>query len=258
MILLRNKNDKNGTDEAIQDYATGGGYYRSNTLEFNTRMWPLKGWTKPDGVNVLAPSRDTAFARKFTYTSASGPYAAKIGSDKDGWTVVKNQGGVGYDPETDLMTAPGTPGYKNDAIKVTLKDHDPALPNPSEKEYTTGEISISEIMYDTGPRENLTQWVELYNNSMTEAVNLKGWQLEIRNHDDGAEVYVRTNFVFKEAIILPNQTLLLVSDQDANNVPRGLVYNLYQHHRQQLGLTQTSECPLKPNRFLLETYRRGG
>ena len=76
-------------------------------------------------------------------------------------------------------------------------------------------VSISEIMYDAGPRWNLIQWIELYNSSMTQAVNLKDWVLEIHNSfdpdDDGTRAYVDSSFVFKDVVIKPNQTILLVS-----------------------------------------------
>lgn len=252
LILLRDRNDKNGTDEAIQDYATGGGYYEGDSLEFNTGMWPLKGWLKTDGVNVLAKSRGKAFARELTYTSGKGPYLVKTGFDKEGWVEVGAQSGLGYAPGTDLRVAPGTPGYRNDALKVTVNDHNPNPPNPSEKEYTIGEISISEIMYHAGPRWNLIQWIELYNSSMTEAVNLKGWELEIRNHEDGVEAYVDSTFTFKDAVILPNQTLLLVSGTAANDVPGRRVYNLYKQHRDELGLLNRRSVLLSPIGFYLK------
>ena len=71
---------------------------------------------------------------------------------------------------------------------------------------------------------------------MTEAANLEGWHLEIRNKEDVAS-YVDSIFQFESgAIILPNQTLLLVSGSATNNVARNRVYNLYQRHRTELGL----------------------
>ena len=52
----------------------------------------------------------------------------------------------------DLAVAPGTPGYANNAVKG--KDADLS---------GTATVTISEIMYDAGPRWNLIQWIELYN-----------------------------------------------------------------------------------------------
>ena len=57
-----------------------------------------------------------------------------------------------------------------------------------------GSITISEVMYDAGPRWNLVQWIELYNSSMTETINLDGWTLEIRNKED-VESYVDSSLL---------------------------------------------------------------
>ena len=86
------------------------------------------------------------------------------------------------------------------------------------------------------PRWNLVQWIELYNSSMTQAVNLDGWTLEIRNKED-VQSYVDSSFKFKDGLtILPNQTVLIVSGTATNRVARNRVYNLYEKHRLQLGL----------------------
>ena len=53
----------------------------------------------------------------------------------------------------------GTPGYQNGAVKEKVAD------------LSDAEITISEIMVDVGEsRQNLAQWIELYNSSMTQAV----------------------------------------------------------------------------------------
>ena len=86
-------------------------------------------------------------------------------------------------------------------------------------------------MYDAGPRWNLIQWIEIYNSSADQAVNLNGWMLEIRNKEDVAS-YVDSILTFEGgSIILPNQTLLLISGTATNNVPGNRVYNLYEKHR---------------------------
>ena len=38
-------------------------------------------------------------------------------------------------------------------------------------------------MYATGHRANTPQWIELYNTSKTEGINLDGWRVVIINHD---------------------------------------------------------------------------
>ena len=134
--------------------------------------------------------------------------------------------GIGYDPGTDLSTSPGTPGYENNALKTRVDDNNfrtPAIGN----EYDEGELSISEIMLDTGPHGNKAQWIEIYNSSLTQAVDLDGWTLEIHNLADGVNLYATGSFNFSKAVILPNQTLLLVSRNALNNVMKNRVYDLY-------------------------------
>ena len=66
-------------------------------------------------------------------------------------------------------------------------------------------------MYDRGDRNNLPQWIELYNSSDTHAVNLDGWKLKIENADD---VDVRRTVTIANlggTIIPPNQTVLIVA-----------------------------------------------
>ena len=108
------------------------------------------------------------------------------------------------------QNAPGTPGYANDALSNFVVD-DKGNTDATDNRMFDGSITISEVMFDGGPRWNLVQWIELYNSSMTTAVNLKGWTLEIRNRND-VQSYVDESFEFEDATILPNQTLLLVSD----------------------------------------------
>ena len=86
---------------------------------------------------------------------------------------------------------------------------------------------------------------------MTQVVNINGWELEIRNATDDVESYVDSSFVFNNATILPNQTLLIVSGTGTNDVPLNRVYNLYEHHRRDLGLTNRASVLLSPDGFYL-------
>ena len=70
----------------------------------------------------------------------------------------------------------GTPGYDNGAVKGKIA------------ELSAASITISEIMVDPGEgRQNLAQWIELYNSSMTQAVTLGGWKLAIENANSDVE-----------------------------------------------------------------------
>lgn len=247
LLLLRSESDKNGEDEAIADYA-GNGFFSDPGSELNTEFWPRKGQRRPSdvadfGQNTFA-SRDSSWSR-IRYTVDSGHH-------KDAWQKTGSQGGIGYAPGADRSIAPGTPGYENDALR-TNDPNDNTFGGP----LTTGDISISEIMYDPGHRWTPAQWIELYNSSMTQAVNLKGWKLEIRNMRDDQELWVNGSFLFTDAIILPNQTLLLVSDKDQNNVVSNRVYNLYSQHRHDLQLDRKRNTLLNPNGFYLRLTDKG-
>ena len=163
------------------------------------------------------------------------------------WESVGAKGGIGYDSGVDLAAAPGTPGYANTALSNLYFD-DKGNSLATDDYAFSGTVTISEVMYDAGPRWNLIQWIELYNSSMTEAVNLNGWELEIRNKED-VQSYVDSSFAFGEATILPNQTLLLVSGAAANDVASNRVYNLYQNHRRELGLLARDSTLLSRSGF---------
>ena len=239
LLLLRSQKNQNGNDAAIEDYA-GNGFF-SDGLE--TQFWPRIAQPTPRniadfGENSFA-SRHRAWART--------RYQRDDGHHKDAWRVVETQGGIGYAPGADLEFAPGTPGYENTALKTQVKNTISPLPNA---EYSDGDITISEIMYDPGPKNNGLQWIELYNSSMTQAVSLKGWELEIRNLDDPERQYVNGRFAFKEAVILPNATLLLVPKRAGTNVAINRIYDLYRNHRWELALVLASRL-LNPNGFHL-------
>ncbi len=257
LILLRTRNhaDDVGKPTNIKDYAGNGFFKRMEDRKFNTDVWPFVAWAKPGdvddndfgGMNTFA-SRSMSFGRDVMINS-QGMYGAKSRENrvhKDDW---KSFGfmGAGYDrgkdKDIDTTSSPGTPGYPNMAVNEV-----------SNGDYTfDGKVTISEVMYDAGPRWNLMQWIELYNSSMTETVNLAGWELEIRNKATDQETYVDTEFTFDaETYIPPNQTLLLVSSSGANDVPPNYVYNLLEKHRSDLGLTTSGRRLLSAESFYLE------
>ena len=176
-------------------------------------------------------------------------YEEDDGHHKDAWEIVEAQGGIGYAAGADLEYAPGTPGYENTALKTQMKNRISPAPDA---EYDDGDLSISEIMYDPGPNRNQVQWIELYNSSETQAINLKGWEMEIHNFEDEDGTYIAGGFEFDDAIILPNQTLLLVSENAATNVPSNRVYDLYRKHRRELELTRWPHLLLSPTAFYLK------
>ena len=233
--------------EKIMDFA-GTHRIAVGTSEYNTVFWPFRGW---DGLGAATGKDGEAIPNDAAKSHARKRYQANDGHHKDAWDQVGHKGGIGYDPGADLTISPGTPGYPNTALLSQLVD-DKNNADATDDVIYSGEISISEVMYDAGPRWNLIQWIELYNSSMTEAINVAGWELEIRNATDEVESYVDSGFVFNDAYILPNQTLLIVSGTGTNDVADNRVYNLYQHHRRELGLTNRRSVLLSPGGFYLK------
>ena len=247
VLLLRSESEKNGQDEAIEDYA-GNGFFVHNTDDFSTEFWPRRGQPHPT---------DIADFGNFSSFGSVGSawvrvrYNTGTGHHKDAWERIGTQGGIGYVPRADRSVSPGTPGYENDALRTRIDDRDFRTPITS-REYNTGEITISEIMSDRGSRQNKAQWIELYNSSLTQAVNLEGWELEIRNLKGDAFSYVNGRLILNAAVILPNQTLLLVSKNAPNNVPANRIYNLYNQHRDQFRQSNRPVLLLNPAGFSLK------
>ena len=129
------------------------------------------------------------------------------------------------------LEAPGTPGYVNTR---------PGTQADYMTRDATAEVTISEIMYDAGRAWDLVQWIELYNSSMTESIDISGWTLDIRNAADDEEPqrsFVDDEFEFDDGTIIPpNRTLLVVSATGATNVPANRVYDLFARHGNDLGL----------------------
>ncbi len=117
-------------------------------------------------------------------------------------------------------------------------DSDPVQPQSGEtptvgsKISTTGLISFSELMVasESGD-DSLAQWIELYNNSDTEAINLKDWQLEIEARDDNG-AHRHAIIPLEDLHILPNQTRLIVTGAGRNSedLSDNRVYNFFDHH----------------------------
>ena len=258
LLLLRNGNDKVGTHEKLVDYAGNGFFKRVEANKFNTDVWPFIGWTVPGDQDAADFGGDDSFAShnmsfgRGVELNDKGMWRPKSRVDnrthKDDWQSFGFVGS-GYDRDADPERSPGTPGYENRAVTVVYDDREG---ESGKSAYAFGgSVTISEVMYDAGPRWNLIQWIELYNSSATETVNLSGWTLEIRNKED-VESYVDSSFKFIDHTkLLPNQTLLLVSGTGANDVDPNRVYNLYQHHRRELGLTARDSRLLSRTGFYL-------
>lgn len=133
------------------------------------------------------------------------------------WALSGYQSGLGYRPKASAETSLGTPGYTNARIV---------------SEIPTRQISVSELMFTSqGGIFSLPQWIELYNNSNTEVVNIEGWKLAVETRD--ATGHHRYLVIVLEALeVLPNQTVLLVTGvrRDSGHFPTSRIYNLYRRH----------------------------
>ena len=212
LLLLRSVTDKNGTAEALEDVA--GNYFRETGDFFfgdeGTQVWPLQDTARPSPADA-APL-------------AVGEVWARVSTDKRGylaaaWGQRGYQAGLGYERGADAETSLGTPGYANTAVTG---------------EAPSGRVSISELMFaKKSGRRTVPQWIELYNNSMTEAVKLEGWQLEVEYlHAENARRHRFDSVSLTPLTVLPNQTVLLVTwrGETSGHFPEGRVYNLYFEH----------------------------
>ena len=141
-----------------------------------------------------------------------------VGYAVEAWDASGYQAGIGYQPAAPKDTSPGTPGYHNDALV---------------NESSTGQISISEVMFTNaiGDR-SVQQWIELYNRSATEGVDLTGWDITIEARHGQRHKHVV--FELRDLHVLPRQTVLLVSGLGASrrskNILDGRVYSVFLQH----------------------------
>ena len=206
-LILRNRNDRLKSHEGIVD-AIG---YSDNLADpaIHTKLWPLRVINDPDNRNSIAV--ETVHYRQHKIASDANTH----GDDKDEHQALRDAGytGIGYKRHAQRI-APhgGTPGYEE--IRKNLVADIAA----------TGVLTISEIMYDQGDGR-FPQWIEIYNSSATQAVNLHseaGWRLIIENFDDG-EIPIETlsgtlNFKNSEVqTVLPQQTVMVASTRARNS-----------------------------------------
>ena len=245
LLILRNAKEKLGLDEAFIDVAGGGGsdtdaFVRDETGDYDTYVWPLQVLEAPGDATEDALSSGKVWQRA---------KADIIGYHQAAWAEAAFTG-IGYDRKVTRSAATaGTPGYPNGAAKT-------AASTPK------GAVTISEIMFDSD-RGKLPQWIELYNKSKTEALNLDRWQLEIQNRNSedliGRPIVTLT---LKEKVIQPNQTLLIVAGDarasSADVFPADRVYNLLELHEKNLRIKTPRDTFLSGEGFYLKLSDRNG
>ena len=243
LLILRNTKEKLGMNAAFVDVAGGGGsdtdaFVREQTGDYDTHVWPLQVLQAPGGETEDALGSGKVWQRA---------KADIVGYHKDAWAEAAFTG-IGYDRQVSESAATsGTPGYPNGAAKETA-----ATPK--------GSITLSEIMFDSGGG-TLPQWIELYNASKTEVLNLNRWKLEIQNADsedlDGRPIVTLT---LQEKLIQPNQTLLIVAgDARASSamvLPADRLYNLFDLHEKNLRIKTPRDTFLSAEGFYLKLTDR--
>ena len=235
-LILRNAHDKLKASSHFVD-VIGGQVYKD--VAKATSLWPLIAAGAPHGDVIDGQGRDLKEGYVYIRKNAGALgaiYEHHLG--RAGYT------GVGYDRAALKSDANGgTPGYDNGAVKDKIKDGATVV-------LTDGAITISEIMLDTGPGiRSLPQWIELYNSSMTQAVNLNGWKLTIENDatDTAITTRVDATITLKSMTISPNQTVMIVTtsgrNSDPDHFPRTRVVNLWtdKDHRTALGMQSRTE-----------------
>ena len=243
LLILRKAKEKLGLNEAFVDVAGGGGsgtdaFVREQEGDYDTYVWPLQVLEAPGSATEDSLSSGKVWLRA---------KADIVGYHRDAWAEAAFTG-VGYDRKVSKSAeTAGTPGYPNGAVKTEA-------PTPR------GAITISEVMLDSAGG-TLPQWVELYNASKTDALNLNRWELEIQNVDS-EELVGRpiVRLTLQEKIIQPNQTLLIVTGNarasSADVYPEDRVYNLLELHDKNLRIKKPSDTFLSAKGFYLRLTDR--
>ena len=259
-LLVLRRGGQTNYHENFEDFA-GNGFFEYAAQA--TELYPLRGWQLPrlDRIDDMFEGMlmgNMSYGR--TFDPVDDPATRNVARSRaerlhqDDWQSFGAQGGIGYDPE---VMGIGTPGYANWVPNQVIDDRRDS--DADDDRNFDGTVTFSEIMYDGGDRDNLAQWIELYNSSTTHGINIGGWELEIRNKNlhPGDDQYVDHVLELDAMTIPPNRTLLLVS-RPVNNRNRSLdsdddrLYDLYQAHAAELGLNLLNSRLLSPHGFYLE------
>lgn len=237
LLILRSENNKRATHEAIIDVA--GNYFEDKDADtYRTKVWPLHG--------TLAPRTSDKEEDLDAGTVWRRANPNRVGYRKEAWAEAAYTG-LGYDRiAEDSRANGGTPGYHNDAIK-----------NKTTEFANDVYVTISEIMF-VSDEGKLPQWIELYNSSETQAVNLENWRLEIENYNsEDLGRRVNATLVLGKKTLYPNQTLLIVSRRgqvsDDEYFLDARIYNLWATgaHRKALDMTNRRDTVLSEVGFAL-------
>ena len=226
-----------------------------------TNLWPLTLFGHPN------KSRNKIEVDTVHYRRHAGADPDQGDNNKAEQIALNNAGytGVGYKRHAQKTSVHGgTPGYED--IRRNLVGEIAG----------TGRVTISEIMFDQADRR-YPQWIELYNNSPTQAVNLHGgdhgWRLVIQNFDDAApdnddpiplnRLSGTLNFRSSDVqTILPQQTVIVASTRARNSgsayfdtsviFPPTRVFSVWDDARGELGMGHPTDPILSTRGFYIE------
>ena len=210
VLILRHGADKTN-HEKVEDIAGYHPNLKVDDANTFTNLWPLLGYAAP---NIALNKIDSGKVHRRQKDNIPGTKTADKADNAD-HVALRDEGwkGVGYKRNADAGDQNGgTPGYPNNAV---LSNETQAGADP---------VIISEVMYATGDRGNIPQWIELRNTSQTAGVNLDGWRVTIVNHDqdiDGDYAGDLNKSYNINGKIPPGQTFLVVahSGTDNTNLP---------------------------------------
>ena len=121
---------------------------------------------------------------------------------------------------------------------ASITTPDPPIPTPDPPTTPTtppsvdGQIGFSELMIPSkfGVR-SFPQWIELYNNSLTDSVDLSGWKLSIEARDLNGDH--RYGEVTLQSVPIPaNGTAIIVTwtGRESVTLPANRIYNFFNNH----------------------------
>ena len=263
-IILRHEQGKLGKADKFEDVvgtlkvelrgpvpSNWTGYDANGETYFDTAFWPLHATGAPHG-NVIDGTGNEDFRAGHVYQRNDFGKNTRSGiHEKDlsvrGWT------GIGYDLVADRNNENGgTPGYHKDSLKSKASD-------------VAGTVNISEIMIATDEEDEtgrvpratrLPQWIELYNSSLTQGVNINNWYFEIHNSSLDREINLSGTLRLPNVTIPPNQTIMIVSNSGLNsgNFSEARTINLYTNstYRSILNLRNRGDSFLSSEGFYIE------
>ena len=120
-------------------------------------------------------------------------------------------------------------------------------------------VFFSEVMYASNGYTDV-QWIELYNTSKTETIQLEGWRLTALS-PVGETYYNRSvSLVLKPMELGPQQVILIVTGtaRHSDSINENQIYDLSEHHNDVLQLDQNPRRIIGITAFTLQLFSKAG